>query len=1519
MRAILLLWGLLWLVVGCDGDTTKWRSSAVSTTFSFDWLGQTRLLGNVLFENGEGYACGAAGSLLHTRDQGRTWERRAVPVLTDLNAISFASPQAGFVVGDDGVVLSTRDGGVAWSRVPLQVTSSLRAVVFVGVNDGWIAGDAGVLYRTIDAGLHWSRVIDAHLGGVDLFGLAFSDPHRGIVVGAHGFIATTLDGGTTWDARPSSTTRDLTSVDSDGSQAWAVGYRGVILFSNDFGASWVTEDSQTRRKLKQVHIVKSVSGRAVHALGDAGMLLTRDDRQWHQLAMPTSEDLESIAHSTTTTWIVGNASSSLMARNPSVAWEVRSAAWHPTLFATAVSGPVVLMVGRYGLVGRSTDSGGSWRYVAHLGPTLRAAAINQARAWVAGDQGYVAFSDDAGATWTPVPTPTTASLYAISVTDTDEVWISGDRETVLHGKPGGPLQKTTVNAAPVFDMCFPGGDTGWALQTGALVRTRDRGTNWQPAGPTLVGESIVAIACLPGHAERVWVASDKKKLYTTGDAGKTWSLLTALPRSVNALLFTSETQGWAVGGNGTAMHSADGGASWKSIANSLTAALIGIAGLDQTHAIAVGSEGVVVSLTANDWTDISDDLWNVTFSDEDHVWILGTHGMLLHSQDGGATYVPLIVSETDDFRYIWFSTPTVGWIAASDGTLLYSSDAGLRWKTIGVLKDVSEIAGAAGASGWVVAESGKLVELTLDGKMIEVELEGDLRGVRWSSISFGEREHGFLLTINGRIAETKDAGRSWHWVGGADPAGTKRRRMFHAQFLTGSFGIIVGEAGIVRVTSDGGATWRPLSVGTTGELWRSWSISEQTAWVVGEGGVYSTVDGGATWRFDQLDAPMIKGFAVALAGETSNARGIVVGGDNAVFRSAGVDSPPRASALDVVKEGNEVTLKWQIADEDPAKVVVAAIEYRKWGSGVWNPIVAKEQRAGASISVTWSPSDKPDSIVAGTHLSYRIELKDNHSSWLTAPPLDHVYRRWWERQPSWVQTLVLGAMVMLLYGVSLSLTLLLCPRLMIRAAAVLRLIESSGAPKFIAGPAGILGGLAMGTWAVGLARVRTAWLRGLRDGPCGMSKLPAGLRASYLKSDDVLDHVVRVMLPEAIREFESHSSVRYRARYVPIAVKTGDGETIEEMTSAQARRLVGRKSKLSFCGAGGAGKSTLAFALARWTMSSRKEDQLFERPEIAIVVELDPVDSLREHVLAVIVRILRELEPDPVVRVEMAIALLRSSRVLIVLDSVSEWSRDNQRQARELRQVYVDAAMIETSRRSEPDDALSWYIGGFSASMVVKLVEAYAPQLGDDTATQQQTLALATRVIDLVATTIGLRANPLLVRLFVESVASLDLTVGPAVLRMGDVVFAYLKATYKGAVDGGFDGVLRCARILGWFALEGTYVPHGFRRDHAELRLVAGGGVSERAAAKLVVDGFVDAGLLKLVYRAGAEWLAFELDPIAEHLGALEAVSSLPDIKRAGELRAQVLNQGNRADPPHGFLSALDRAIVEAQPSQPTR
>ena len=295
-------------------------SASVFVYADTGWVVQTsntsRTLAGVFFQpdGREGWAVGAAGTIMHTTDAGTTWRVQVSHTTANLNGVTFADPDTGWAVGNLGTILTTPNRGATWTRLVLGFGENLMDVSFANRDTGFAVGSAGAIVRTVDGGRTWQK---QNPSSFVLRSVSFSSPREGWLVGDGGEIFGTDDAGETWvHVQPSLTSLSLRGVwRTSTTQAWAVGVQGlapytgvvggsvvwqnanagatyqlegvnfptgqvgyavgysgtgVVLKSEDGGVGWTRQTSNTGRRLNDVYFVDPLRGWAV---GDAGTII----------------------------------------------------------------------------------------------------------------------------------------------------------------------------------------------------------------------------------------------------------------------------------------------------------------------------------------------------------------------------------------------------------------------------------------------------------------------------------------------------------------------------------------------------------------------------------------------------------------------------------------------------------------------------------------------------------------------------------------------------------------------------------------------------------------------------------------------------------------------------------------------------------------------------------------------------------------------------------------------------------------------------------------------------------------------------------------------------------------------------------------------------------------------------------------------------------------------------------------------------------------------------------------------
>ncbi|HEX7318497.1 MAG TPA: YCF48-related protein [Pyrinomonadaceae bacterium] len=304
--------------------------------------------------------------------------------------------------------------------------------------------------------------------------------------------------------------------------------------------------------------------------------------------------------------------------------------------------------------------------------------VDERRGWAVGGKGALLSTSDGGATWELRKPPTEDALRDIFFHDAETGWLVCERSMfkpmekeesvsyLLKTSDGGTTwSRVEVTRGPDVDLKLAGlrfadREHGWVYgELGALFSTEDGGATWArqrvPTRHLLLGASFL-------DARTGWLSGGGMTVLKTSDGGATWRSGTVfLPanaggqqpeqvrteqypdvqetravggRRLNAVWFASHERGWAVGGEGVILATADGGRTWRPQASG-----------------------------------VGDDLNDVRFFDEAEGWAVGRGGALLHTRDGGRTWAEAKRVNTHSLERI-FTVGRRAWAVGFGGTIV---------------------------------------------------------------------------------------------------------------------------------------------------------------------------------------------------------------------------------------------------------------------------------------------------------------------------------------------------------------------------------------------------------------------------------------------------------------------------------------------------------------------------------------------------------------------------------------------------------------------------------------------------------------------------------------------------------------------------------------------------------------------------------------------------------------------------------------------------------------------------------
>jgi photosystem II stability/assembly factor-like uncharacterized protein len=292
---------------------------------------------------------------------------------------------------------------------PILQGITFNSVKFVSSSIGWAVGYNGVILKTTNGGTTW---ISQSCGtSSDLFGVFFTDPDHGTVVGdsiGYAIIFKTIDGGNTWTQQVCNSARKLSSVFfTDVNTGTAVGY-GTILRTTDGGTNWISQSVGGWYYLLDV----------CFCTPEIGIVVGYDDtiypRDPHGIILKTFDG--------GTHWQI----------------QERLSGFTPlsgVSFSDANNG---FVVGLYNIQ-YTSDGGSTWvKLSTSISDELKSVSfINRNNATAVGQNGTIARTTDGGLTWSKQSSRTSTTLLSVSFTDTNNGTAVGFNSTILRTTNGG--------------------------------------------------------------------------------------------------------------------------------------------------------------------------------------------------------------------------------------------------------------------------------------------------------------------------------------------------------------------------------------------------------------------------------------------------------------------------------------------------------------------------------------------------------------------------------------------------------------------------------------------------------------------------------------------------------------------------------------------------------------------------------------------------------------------------------------------------------------------------------------------------------------------------------------------------------------------------------------------------------------------------------------------------------------------------------------------------------------------------
>ena len=197
-----------------------------------------------------------------------------------------------------------------------------------------------------------------------------------------------------------------------------------------------------------------------------------------------------------------------------------------------------------------------------------------------------------------------------------------------------------------------------------------------PAVPSALAAKSL-IYSVRKFGDRYFATGQHGHILYSNDAGDSWQQAQVpVSSAILDIDFPTPELGWAVGHEGVILHSADGGKTWVKQYDGLRYGTEGLAYYQTLAAAEPDNEQYPLLVDEMEFAvsqGADKPLFRVAFSDPNNGYALGAYGMILETNDGGQTWLPVLEKvENDAFKHLFDFAPL-----PQPGKFFISGEAGL--------------------------------------------------------------------------------------------------------------------------------------------------------------------------------------------------------------------------------------------------------------------------------------------------------------------------------------------------------------------------------------------------------------------------------------------------------------------------------------------------------------------------------------------------------------------------------------------------------------------------------------------------------------------------------------------------------------------------------------------------------------------------------------------------------------------------------------------------------------------------
>ena len=289
---------------------------------------------------------------------------------------------------------------------------------------------------------------------------------------------------------------------------------------------------------------------------------------------------------------------------------------------------------------------------------------------------------------------------------------------------------------------------------------------------------------------------------------------------------------------------------------------------------------------------LPEDLFSVSFPTEQDGWACGRWGAILHTADGGTTWVHQESGTEYMLVSIHFVDALHGHAVGEEGLILSTEDGGKSWQkqTCPVDYFLMDVHFANASKGWIVAERTHILYTENGGETWQVQFSD--QDFILKSVSFCDDLNGWAAGEYGYIYHTADGGASWQKQAGYFVISQETDEVEGGTYLFDVVAVdpqtawAVGIDSYIVKTSDAGKTWQEMKAGIPKTpLFCVEADGVNTILIGGTAVFLASSDGGLTWKQPVFEPPMTYGWLYGID-RIGKARFAAVGWEGGIYLNA---------------------------------------------------------------------------------------------------------------------------------------------------------------------------------------------------------------------------------------------------------------------------------------------------------------------------------------------------------------------------------------------------------------------------------------------------------------------------------------------------------------------------------------------------------------------------------------------------------------------------------------------------------